>query len=168
MAPTTAPAKKHQKRWREIASDRLLGELPYKVEANHRGQIVLSPHRFSHSQLQRAIQKKLDEVLSGGEVFPECPITTERGVRPADVAWASADRVAEMEETGDPPTLAPEICIEVMPESNDWEEREEKRALYLKAGAEEVWVADEEWNVRFFADEELEESLVAEGFPSEL
>jgi Uma2 family endonuclease len=168
MPTTTTRAEDHQERWKEIASDPLLGKLPYKVETNHRGQIVLSPHRFSHSQLQRTIQKKLDEVLAGGEVFPECPITTEKGVRQADVAWASQGRVSEMEETGDPPTLAPEICIEVMSKSNDWEEMEEKRKLYREAGAEEVWVVDGEGDVRFFADGELEESRLAEGFPNEL
>jgi hypothetical protein len=73
--PTTATAKEeHQKRWQEIVADPLLSDLPYETETNHRGQIVLSPCRFSHSQLQRAIWKRLDAVLTGGEVFPECPV----------------------------------------------------------------------------------------------
>jgi hypothetical protein len=125
--PTTTTAKKeHQKRWQEIVGDPLLSDLPYKVETNHRGQIVLSPCRFSHSQLQRAIWKRLDAVLTGGEVFPECPITTGRGVRQADVAWASESRVREMEGAGDPPTVAPEICTEVMCGPGGWDEMEEK------------------------------------------
>ncbi|WP_263788948.1 Uma2 family endonuclease [Salinibacter grassmerensis] len=164
MPTTTTPAQ-HQKRWQEIVGDPLLSDLPYKVETNHRGQIVLSPHQFSHSQLQRTIQKKLDAVLTGGEVFPECPITTRKGVRRADVTWASESKIREMERAGDPPTTAPEICIEVMSESNDWDEMEEKRKLYREAGAEETWVVDE-GEIRFFGQEEMEQSAVAPKFPS--
>lgn len=61
-----------------------------------------------------------------------------------------------MQNTGDPTTLAPEICVEIMSESNDWNEMEEKIALYREAGAEEVWDVDQEDEVRFFGEEELE------------
>ena len=160
--------EKHQERWRKIVRDPAFKDLPYKVETNQRGQIVLSPHQFSHSQVQRAVQKKLDAVLSGGEVFPECPITTEKGVRQADVTWASGNRVQEMEEAGDPPTIAPEICIEVMSGSNDWDEMEEKRRLYREKEAVEVWVVTEDGEVHFFGDKELKKSQVAPNFPSQL
>lgn len=51
--PTTAPdATEQQERWQKITTDPLLSELPYKVETNQRGQIVLSPHQASHSDLQ--------------------------------------------------------------------------------------------------------------------
>ena len=73
-----------------------------------------------------------------------------------------------MEETGDPPTLAPEVCIEVMSESNDWDEMDEKRALYREAGAKEVWVVTEEKSIRFFADEERDTSDVIPGVPNRL
>ena len=168
MSTTTTAKEKHQRRWQEIVADPLLGDLPHKIETNHRGQIVLSPCRFSHSQLQRAIQKKLDTVMAGGEVFPECPIATAKGVRQADVAWASKSRVREMEDAGDPPTVALEICIEVMSESNDWDEMEEKRGLHREAGAKEVWVVTEEGGVHFFGEGKLEKSAVAEGFPDTL
>jgi hypothetical protein len=38
----------------------------------------------------------------------------------------SRDRWAQMQKTGDPSTLAPEICIEVMSEPSDWEEMRSK------------------------------------------
>ena len=121
-----------------------------------------------------SVVQALDGCLFRGKSYPSFAIATPEGVKVPDVAWASDGRLAEMKETGDPTTLAPEICIEVVPESNDWsgsndwEEMEEKRKLYREAGAEEVWVVDGEGDVRFFADEELEESRLAEGFPSEL
>jgi Uma2 family endonuclease len=59
-------------------------------------------------------------------------------VKQVDVIWASADRLAEMRETVDPLILAPEICVEVLSEANAEAEMQEKRPLYLEAGAGEV------------------------------
>jgi Uma2 family endonuclease len=86
-------------------------------------------------------------------------------VKQVDVIWASADRLAEMRETGDPPTLAPEICVEVLSEANTEAEMQEKRQLYLEAGADEVWLVADDGSVRFFADERLDRSTVAPDFP---
>jgi len=126
MPTTTTRAKEHQKRWDEIVNDPSLRDLPYKVETNHRGQIVLSPHTNRHTFQQKAVQKKLDELLSGGEAFQELAIATSGGTKQADVVWSSDDRMAEMRETGDPTTLAPEICVEVLSSSNTEEEIREK------------------------------------------
>jgi Uma2 family endonuclease len=53
-----------------------------------------------------------------------------------------------------------------MSESNDWSEMDEKQALYLEAGAEEVWVVDKDSAVRFFEKQgELEASQLVPGFP---
>jgi len=165
MPTTTTRAKEHQQRWQEIVSDPLLSELPYKVETNHRGQIVLSPHKASHSDLQGDLMALLSDYADGGRSRPEFPIATPQGTKVPDVVWVTADQREEMEKTGDPPTLAPEVCIEVMSESNDWEEMHEKRSLYREAGAEEVWIVDQDGQVRFFGDEEIEASGVTPDFP---
>lgn len=120
MPTATIPAQEHQERWQEIVEDPLLSELPYKIETNHRGQIILSPHKNRHARRQKRVEKRLDALLSLGEAFQEWAIATAGGTKPADVIWASDERLQEMEETGDPTTLAPEICVEVMSESNDW------------------------------------------------
>jgi Uma2 family endonuclease len=168
MPKTKTRAEEHQERWQEIVTDPNLRDLPYKVETNHRGQIVLSPHKNRHARQQKLALKHLDNLLQSGEAFPEWAIATSGGTKQADVVWASDDRLAEMEETGDPTTLAPEICVEVMSESNDWDEMKEKIALYRATGAEEVWVVDEEGNVRFFGEEEREQSDLAPDFPDVL
>lgn len=168
MPTTTTRAKEHQEQWRKIASDPNLRDLPYKVETNSRGQIVLSPPTAYHSHQQKGLEKKLDRLLPGGEAFSEYPIATSAGTKQADVIWASARRQQEMKETGDPPTIAPEISVEVMSDSNTWEEMQEKWALYLEAGAEEVWIVTEEEQVRFFEEEELEHSEIAPEFPDQL
>lgn len=165
MPTTTTRAREHQKRWQELVKDPLLRELPYKVETNHRGQIVLSPHKNRHARRQKLIEKRLDTLLQSGEAFQEWAIATAGGTKQADVIWASERRLTKMEETGDPTTLAPEICVEVMSESNDWEEMEEKMGLYREAGAEEVWVLEQDGTVRFFAEDELEHSELVPDFP---
>lgn len=168
MPTTTTPAKEHQAHWHDLVADPLLQDLPYKIETNHRGQLVLSPQTNRHSVQQKAVEKELDTLLPEGEAFPEWAIATAGGTKQADVIWASDERLGEMRETGDPTTLAPEVCVEVMSDSNDWEEMGEKRVLYRDAGAEEVWVVTEDGDVHFFTDEEMESSDIAPEFPSQI
>jgi Uma2 family endonuclease len=168
MPTTTTPAEEHQERWQTIVNDPLLSKLPYKVETNRRGQIVLSPHSAEHSDLQGDLIALLSEHAGDGRARPEFPIATPAGTKVADVIWVTATRREEMQATGDPPTLAPEICVEVMSASNDWEEMDEKRRLYREAGAEEVWVVAADGSVRFFADDELERSELAPDFPQSI
>lgn len=166
MPTTLSKARSHQEHWDELVRDPALRDLPYSVETNHRGQLILSPHTAYHSRQQKAIQKLLDRLLPDGEAFSEYPIATAQGVKQSDVIWASAERQAEMEETGDPPTLAPEICVEVLSETNTEAEMREKRRLYRDAGAEEVWIVDREGAVRFFVEEEQDQSALCPAFPS--
>lgn len=156
---------REQEHWNELVGTPALRDLPYKVETNAQGQIILSPHKARHSRYQKAVMKRLDDLLQAGEAFPEYPIATSDGVKQPDVIWASQNRQGEMEETGDPPTLAPEICVEVLSESNTPEEMAEKRTLFREAGAKEVWTVDEEGRVRFFGEDEQEESRIAPDFP---
>jgi Uma2 family endonuclease len=73
-----------------------------------------------------------------------------------------------MEATGDPTTLAPEICIEVLSESNTAEEMDEKRTLYREAGAQEIWLVELDGRIRFFGDDEQEQSQLAPDMPNRL
>ena len=116
MPTATTSATDHQKRWQEVVSDPQLRELPYTVETNHRGQIVLTPHRADHSYLQGDVIERFYEHADEERPFPEFPITTDEGVKVPDVVTA---RRKEVDETGDPPTLAPKICVEEMSEAND-------------------------------------------------
>ncbi len=159
---------KEQEQWAEIVNNPLLRNLPYKVETNARGQILLSPHKAHHARQQKALITHLDDCRPDGEAFPEYPIATAKGVKQADVIWASRDRLQEMQETGDPPTLAPEICVEVLSDSNTVDELDEKRALYREAGAEEVWVVEQDGQIRFFADEERSQSAILPDAPNHL
>jgi Uma2 family endonuclease len=168
--PTTATkAQRHQERWQEIADDPALEGLPYKIETNARGQIVLSPPKAQHSDLQGRVLDMLRDVGSEGRGMPEFPIATEGGVRVPDVVWVPGGRLEELTETGDPPTRAPDVCVEVMSDSNDEDEMHEKRALYLSAGALEVWIVGQDGTVRFYTDEgKVAASNLIPDFPDQL
>jgi Uma2 family endonuclease len=165
MATTTT---REQEQWDEIVNDPLLQDLPYKIETNARGQMVLSPHTARHSELQEAVQDLLRRHAPDRRQPPEYPIATSKGVKQADVIWASRERLREMRETGDPPTRAPEICVEILSASNTVEELAEKRALYREVGAEEVWIVNPDGRIRFFRDAEQEKSDLAPDAPAHL
>ena len=154
--PTTIT--REQKRWTDLVRDPTFQDLPYKIETNARGQIILSPHSNRHSFVQDEIQTLLRRHAPDGSTPPEFAIATPHGVKSPDVAWISPKRRQEMQDTGDPTTLAPEICVEVLSESNTAEEMDEKRALYRDAGAEEIWLVETDGRIRFFKDEEMKAS----------
>jgi len=158
----------HQRRWNEIVQDPALRDLPYKVETNARSQIILSSHKSRHSYLQKSVMKELDRLLPDGESFPEYPVETSDGIKQPDVVWMTSERRADVDATGDPPTLAPNVCVEVMSSSNSESEMQTKRRLYRDAGASEVWIVEDDGTVRFFADDALEASRLAPDFPSRI
>jgi Uma2 family endonuclease len=166
MPSVASRAKEHQKRWNEITADPTLEGLPYKIETNRQGQLILRPHKNRHSDLQTALFLLLQEHAPDGHISVEYALATARGVKAPDVVWMSPDRRREMRKTGDPSTLAPEICVEILSESNTEEELQEKRALYRDIGAEEVWIVGEDGEVRFFEDEEQDQSTIASDCPA--
>jgi Uma2 family endonuclease len=166
----TAPStpKAYQARWQEIVDDPALRDLPYKVETNERGQILLSPHSNRHSKLQEAVQNLLRDHAPPGRQPAEYALATPQGIKSPDVVWMSPDREAEMDATGDPATRAPEICVEIMSKSNTEAEMEEKRRLYREIGADEVWVVETDGRIRFYGKEEMDASGVAPECPNEV
>jgi len=165
---TQTSSETHQDRWQKIVDDPALRDLPYKVETNERGQILLSPHSNRHSYRQAAVRDLLQQHAPDGLAVPEFALTTRQGVKSPDVVWMSPDRRKEMDATGDPATLAPEICVEIMSESNTAAEMDEKRRLYRDIGAEEVWVVETNGRIRFYREEEMDASEVAPGCPNEV
>ena len=135
--------------WQEVCDDPLLRNLPYKIELNEWGNIVISPATSQHSFLQGLIQDALRRIREDGFFYKECPIQTSKGVKVADVAWAS-DEFVRMHGRKSPLQRAPELCVEVLSPSNSPQEMEEKRELYFARGAQEVWLCDEQGALRFY------------------
>lgn len=152
-------------KWQEVCDNKYLQDLPFKIELNKWGQIVMSPVKPKHSFYQGRIQSLLETFLKTGIVMPELAIQTTDGVKVADVVWVSDPR-ADIILEEDVASIAPEICIEVKSASNTLEEILEKKDLYFGAGAEEVWVCDAKGNMRFYNRQgQLSKSLLVPDFP---
>ena len=155
--------------WEALCVDPLLADLPYKVETNERGQLLMSPAGTSHSRLQARVTRTLGSMIDaaglGGEALTECAVLTAQGVKVPDVAWIS-DQSWDSRTNQSLLMVAPDICIEVMSASNTAAEMAEKAALYFASGAMEVWILDSAGQMRFMhAQGALAESGIIPGFP---
>ncbi len=128
--------------WSEVLADPSLRDLPYKIELDHGGRILMTPASNRHARLQSRVFRLLAHALSEGETLTECSVATPAGVRVPDVAWASPAFVARHIDAT-PFPAAPELCVEVVSPSNRTAEMAEKVALYLAAGADEVWLVSD-------------------------
>ena len=139
----------NRRRWAEVAADPTLAALPYKIETNANGNILMMPPASGgHSYRQSRIQRALEDTL-GGFALPECPVSTIDGVRAADVGWYSEERFSQVD--GQIAfEIAPEICVEVISPCNTASEMNEKKKLYFEAGADEVWFCADGGSMQYF------------------
>jgi Uma2 family endonuclease len=136
-------------RWDELVGDPILAKVEGRVETDRHGHIIMSPPPApSHGGYQGWIVSLLLHLIPRGRSLTECPISTADGVRAADVAWASPERMRELGNRSCFPR-APEICVEVMSPGNTQSEIAEKIALYFDAGAKEVWICDAKGAMKF-------------------
>ncbi|MGA1285770.1 MAG: Uma2 family endonuclease [Prochlorothrix sp.] len=154
--------------WQEVCENKQLQDLPFKIELNRWGQIVMSPVKIRHSFFQGRIQRLLETFLKTGEVMPECAIETTDGVKVADVVWCSGERFEQIAEEI-AASIAPEICIEVKSASNSLEEMLLKKQLYLEAQASEVWICTEQGHLSFYNHQgQLQHSEIIPEFPQKI
>ena len=154
--------------WQEVCADTALQDIPYKIELNRWGQIVMSPAKNKHSVYQGLIQSIIQSMVKEGLTYPECPIQTEDNVKVADVVWVSKERYQQI-KNDDVCSIAPEICIEIKSSSNTQEEMKFKKELYFKAGAEEFWLCNESGEMSFFnSDGQITNSAIVPNFPASI
>jgi Uma2 family endonuclease len=162
--------ERHLTRWQELQADPELAKLPYKIETDRFGRILMSPPPFfDHARYVAKIIKFLQMLLPAGEAFAETPVLTADGVKVTDVAWFSAEYTRELERQH-PAALerAPEICVEVLSPSNTPEEMAEKSALYFEAGAHEVWLCGLDGRIAFYTPEPSAQSTICTEFPNHI
>jgi len=144
--------------WADVLADPALQDLPYKIELNQYGQIVMSPASNRHGRIQGLLAGLLRDWLPGGSIVTECSVETPLGVKVADIAWASATFTARYGDRT-PLPAAPDICVEILSPSNSAAAMAEKVGLFLSAGAQEVWLVRDDGSIRFHrADGEHAES----------
>ena len=138
--------------WEEAVEHPSLQDLPFKIELNGDGNIVMSPTFNPHGSRQFRIGMAIAKSLPDGEVATEIGVRTSDNVKVADVAWFTAAHWATAKEES-ACTVAPEICVEVASQSNSRSELNQKKALYFEAGAKEVWFCDRKGKMSFFTPE---------------
>lgn len=154
--------------WSEVLADPSLHDLPYKIETNRYGQIVMSPASRFHSRYEAEIAILLRAHRSEGVVHTEAPVQTSAGVKVPDVVWAS-DEFDANPNHGETFATAPELCVEVVSRGNTEAELEEKRRLYFEGGAVEVWVCDLRGALTFYGPTgEITDSGLFPGFPRQI
>jgi len=161
--------------WRQVCQDRSLADLPYKIELDKHGKIVMSPAHKWHSRLQGRILRLLMQQLSQGDSLPECAVETSEGTKVPDVAWISDERWKSLNPDDASCVVAPEICVEILSPTNTAEEmlgalgRPGKRELYFQAGANEFWLCDESGAMSIFGrDGQMQKSVLCPNFPDKV
>jgi Uma2 family endonuclease len=155
-------------RWTELLQDRDLAKIEGRIETDRFGRIIMSPPPGQeHGGYQFKVGQILANLMPGGRVTTECPISTADGVKAADVAWASDECLRKLGVNPVFP-VAPEICVEVMSPSNTREEMDEKMALYFDAGAKEVWLCDRGQMQFFTSTDNHRRSQLCPEFPAQL
>ena len=154
--------------WHRVLNDPQLRELPYKVETNEHGQIVLSPHKPQHGLRQSRISDLLrDHLPRSGARAVEFAVETAKGVKVPDVVWLSEERLARIPDDAEASPVVPDLVVEVLSEGNTESEITEKRRLYLDEGAREVWTCAPDGTMAFHdADGEREQSALVPSFPA--
>ena len=158
-------------RWAEICADPVLSNLEFRVESDAHGHPIMSPPpAFSHGNYQFDSGFHLRRLLPHGPVATECPISTQGGIRAADVIWISPERQA-ISLKQNVLTVAPEICVEVLSPGNTRGEMDAKKQLYFDAGADEVWFCDLQGRMFFFTKAQpatASPSLACPAFPEQI
>jgi Uma2 family endonuclease len=150
LPPQVEQTQFNLRRWAELLADPEMTKLEWRVETDRYGHpIIMPPPAPKHGAFQLEIGFHLRTLLRYGRAMTECPISTADGVKAADVAWASPERMAELGTKSCFPR-SPEICVEVLSPDNTDAEIREKLALYFDAGAKEAWICDLSGNMSFF------------------
>lgn len=154
--------------WQEVCDHSDLQNLPFKIELDEKGRILMSPMKVYHSVFQGEIAAMLRMHRKDGKILTECAIKTYKGTKVADVAWSSEKIFARIWQENEC-SVAPEVCIEILSQSNTDDEMEEKKSLYFSKGACEVWICDENGNIRFFIPgDEMKQSRIFPHFPGRI
>ena len=154
--------------WQQVCEDKNLADLPYKIELNRHGQIVMSPTRNKQGFYQGQLAILLKKLLPHGFVLTECAVDTSEGTFVADAVWASVQRFAVIKDEYSC-SIAPEICAEILSWSNSKGEIENKQAEYFQKGALEFWICDLQGQMSFFNPQgKLGHSILCPEFPASM
>ncbi len=137
-------------RWKDLCADPFWGKMQGRLETDRFGNVIMTPPADpEHGGRQADFVGLFIRLMTGGKAYVECPVSTPEGIKVADVAWVSAERLKTIKHRS-ALKAAPEICVEVLSPSNTRDEIQEKKRLYFEAGALEVWICSRAGEVSFY------------------
>ena len=166
MPVSSVPGKFSRMTWQQVCDDPLLQDLPYRMELNKWGNIVMSriPPTW-HGELISQIGSRLHDTQAKGIVSIVTAVDTSENTKVVDVAWISSER-RRANPSEYSYAVAPEICVEIITPEDFLEDQMHRGELYLQAGAEEFWLCDKSGDLRFFdTNGALERSRLCPEFP---
>ncbi len=150
--------------WTEVIENPVLHDLPFKIELNEFGQIVMTPISNKRGILMTQIGTVFNGENDSDLTILNCSIQTSEGVKVADAAYCS-DKFLAKHGCETQYQEAPEVCVEIVSRSNS--RREMKEKLYFERGAKEVWLCYENGKVEFFnLKKQIEQSPLFPNFPT--
>jgi len=151
--------------WLELCDNPRFQGIPYKIETDENGRILMSPTQNYHGYFASRINRLLEKLMPNGTTGNEVAVVTTKGIKVPDSVWVSPERYQRTFSEA-ACSIAPEVCVEILSRGNSEREVEDKRVLYLAAGALEVWVCDAHGSIRFFISEgEAPQSRICPRFP---
>ncbi|MDR3555606.1 MAG: Uma2 family endonuclease [Syntrophobacteraceae bacterium] len=154
--------------WREVVEHPSLKDLPFKIETNADGYIMMVAAKNRHRLFQIRIAAWFEHHGEENRAIIECNIETSDATKIADVAWGSLEFFKRNRDS-DPYQESPEVVVEVISPSNREKAMKHKMSLYFERGAKEAWFCDNDGNMRFFNPQgELEKSEMFGEFPKRI
>ncbi len=65
--------------WAQVINNPFLKNLPFKIELNKWGKILMSPASNNHGRLQYEVGALIDKNMGSGKIIIECSIETSDG-----------------------------------------------------------------------------------------
>ena len=105
--------------WKEVCESPELQNLPFKLELNKDGEVVMNAVQVNHALFAGKIIHFLEIYLPKGYSLPEFPVMTSDNVKSPDVVWISGERLEQVKGLV-AANISPEICVEVKSPHNTW------------------------------------------------
>lgn len=154
--------------WSEVVEHPSLQDLPFKIETNAEGYIMMVAAKNIHREYQARIHAWFEHHGQENKAMVECNVQTSDGVRTADVAWRSVEFL-KRNGYDDPYRESPEVVVEVISPSNTQKAMRYRMSLFFEKGAKEVWFCDKDGRMRFFNPRgELQTSEMFGEFPGRI
>ena len=107
--------------WEEVCAHPDLQDLPFRIETNRWGQVVMSPPHNDQFFAQASIYNTPRKKTTGGDILQQAVIDADDGHKVADGVWMS-EAFLKAHKGQASFKRAPEICVEVKLPSNSMKE----------------------------------------------